>query len=162
MRSPICPARLLRYAATRLCPLPMTFRPTNPSVRLGSLLLGWAACGLALAAAPTQPAAASSVWGELLGIVLPLALIILVLLAVSYFVRRHFGLTGRDTPLSIVQILPVGPRERIVLVKSRAGRLFAVGVSGQSVTLITNLDPSDLVAADAPPSESASEAISEG
>lgn len=141
----------------------MTFRPTNLSVRLGSLLLGWAACGLALAApaaAPAQPAAASSVWGELLGILLPLALIILVLLAVSYFVRRRFGLTGRDTPLSIVQILPVGPRERIVLVKSRAGRLFAVGVSGQSVTLITNLDPSDLVAPDTPSSEPASEGMS--
>lgn len=140
----------------------MTFRPTRPPARIASLLLGWAACGLALAApaaAPVQPAA-STVWGELLGILVPLALIILVLLAVSYFVRRRFGLTGRDTPLSIVQILPVGPRERIVLVKSRAGRLFAVGVSGQSVTLITNLDPSDLVAPDSPPSEAASGAPS--
>lgn len=141
----------------------MTFRPPHPFTRLGSLLLGWGACGLALAApaaAPAQPAASASVWGELLGILLPLALIILVLFAVSYFVRRRFGLTGRESPLSIVQILPVGPRERIVLVKSRAGRLFAVGVSGQSVTLITNLDPSDLVAPDAPPSGPASEGMS--
>lgn len=136
----------------------MSFRQPRPLVRLGRLLSGGAACGLALAApaaAPAQPAAASTAWGELLGILLPLALIILVLLAVAYFMRRRFGLTGRDTPLSIVQILPVGPRERIVLVKSRAGRLFAVGVSGQSVTLITNLDPSDLVAPEAPASESA-------
>src|SRR5690606_27235501 len=101
------------------------------------------------------------VWGELLGILVPLALIILVLLAVSYFVRRRFGLTGRDTPLSIVQILPVGPRERIVLVQSRAGRLFVVGVSGQSVTLITNLDPSDLVAPETPPSRPVSGGASE-
>ena len=122
-------------------------RPTLFLARIGVLL----ACGLpglaavaAPAQAPPQPEATLSVAGEVMGIVLPLALIIVVLLAVLYFVRRRFGLTGQDAPLSILQILPVGSRERIVLVKSRSGRLFTVGVGTQSVTFITNLEQSDI------------------
>lgn len=84
--------------------------------------------------------------GELMGIVFPLALIIVGLLTVLYLVRRRFGLTGKDAPLTILQILPVGPRERLVLVRSRAGKVFAIGVAGQSVTLVTHLDPADLLA----------------
>ncbi len=103
-----------------------------------------AASAQAAAPVPPQPEATLSVAGEVLGIVLPLALIIVVLLAVLYFVRRRFGLTGQDAPLSILQILPVGSRERIVLVKSRSGRLFTVGVGTQSVTFITDLEQSDL------------------
>lgn len=119
--------------------------PTTLLARSGGIGVAWALPGLAKATAAQQGAAPTAA-GELMGILLPLALIIIVLLAVAYLVRRRFGLTGRDAPLSVVQILPVGPRERIVLVQSRSGRLFAVGVSGQSVTLITNLDAADLVA----------------
>lgn len=97
-------------------------------------------------AAPTT----TSFAGELLGLVVPLVLIIVVLFAVLYVARRRFGLTGKDTPLSIVQILPVGPRERVVLVKSRAGRVFVIGVGGQNVNLITHLEPDDLISADDP------------
>ena len=122
-------------------------RPTLFLARIG-VLLACALPGLAAAAAPAQappqPEATLSVAGEVMGIVLPLALIIVVLLAVLYFVRRRFGLTGQDAPLSILQILPVGSRERIVLVKSRSGRLFTVGVGTQSVTFITNLEQSDI------------------
>jgi flagellar protein FliO/FliZ len=50
-----------------------------------------------------------------------------------------------------LQILPVGSRERVVLLKSRSGRLFAVGVGSQSVTFITDLEQSDLQAPVAPP-----------
>jgi flagellar protein FliO/FliZ len=114
--------------------------------RIAILLL----CGLSglAAAAPApaavQPEASLSATGEVLGILLPLALIIIALFAVLYFVRRRFGLTGQDAPLTILQILPVGSRERVVLVKSRSGRLFVVGVGSQSVTLITNLEQSDI------------------
>ena len=83
-----------------------------------------------------------------MGIVLPLVLIIVVLLAVLYLVRRRFGLTGQDAPLSVLQILPLGPRERLVLVRSRSGRIFTVGVAAQSVTLVTHLDAADLIALD--------------
>src|SRR3546814_5677101 len=75
----------------------------------------------AAAPAATQSAAPDSIAGEVIGILLPLALVIIVLVAVLYLVRRRFGLTGQDAPLSILQILPVGSRERIVVVKSRSG-----------------------------------------
>ena len=117
-------------------------RPTFLPVVIGALL----ACAplATLAAAAAQPEAPGSIAGEVLGILLPLALIIVALVAVLYLVRRRFGLTGQDAPLSILQILPVGSRERIVLVKSRSGRVFVVGVGAQTVNLITNLEQSDI------------------
>lgn len=87
-----------------------------------------------------------SFFGEILSILVPLALIILVLVAVLHFARRRYRITGQDAALSVVQILPLGPRERIVLLKSRSGRVFAVGVTAHSVRLITDLDPADLPA----------------
>lgn len=110
------------------------------------------ACPLALAALPAhaqqaaQEAGSGTFFGELLSIVVPLVLIILVLVAALHLARRRYGMTGQDAPLSVVQILPLGPRERIVLIKSRSGRVFAVGVAAQAVTLITDLDPADLEA----------------
>src|SRR3546814_1627075 len=92
----------------------------------------------AAAPAATQPAAPDSIAGEVIGILLPLALVIIALVAVLYLFRCRFGLTGKDAPLSILQILPVGSRERIVVVKSRSGRVFAVGVGAPTVTLITH------------------------
>jgi flagellar biogenesis protein FliO len=123
-------------------------RPTILLVRIG-ILLASGLSSLALAApasAPAQPEPSLSMGGEVLGIVLPVALIIVALFAVLYFVRRRFGLSGQDAPLTILQILPVGSRERIVVVKSRSGRLFVVGVGAQTVTLITNLERSDIEA----------------
>lgn len=137
----------------------------NPTFRFAArcLLL---ACGMsgAIAAAAAEPAppdaAPMSVVGEVLGIVLPVALIIVALFAVLYFVRRRYGLAGRDAPLSVLQILPVGSRERIVVVKSRSGRCFAVGVGAQSVTLITELERADVEsAAPAPPLTDASDSL---
>ena len=98
-----------------------------------------------LAAAPAAPASATPSFGlELLAILLPLAFIIICLLVLLRVLRRRFGLTGADAPLSVVQVLPVGPRERIVVVRSRAGRAFAVGVAAGTVSLITGLDGEDL------------------
>jgi flagellar biogenesis protein FliO len=104
---------------------------------------------IALAAQPAVTQAASaqpttSVLGEVLAIVLPLLFIIGALVAVLIFARRRFGLTGQDAPLSIVQILPVGPRERIVLVRTRAGRVMAVGVAAHSLTLLARLEHDDV------------------
>ncbi|MEN5059413.1 flagellar biosynthetic protein FliO [Luteimonas sp. TWI1416] len=106
-------------------------------------LPGWAA---AAPAAPAAPASDSFV-GEMLAIVLPLVFIIAGLLLLLRLLRRRYGLSGGDTPLTVVQILPVGPRERLVVVRSRAGRAFAIGVGGQSVTFVTDLDADDLAPA---------------
>lgn len=86
-------------------------------------------------------AAAPSFVGELMAILVPLALIIIALLVVLRLARRRFRLTGQDAPLSVLQILPVGPRERLVLVKTRAGEVFAIGVGAQTVTFIREFDP---------------------
>jgi flagellar protein FliO/FliZ len=99
--------------------------------------------GIAAAAAPQAATGRSYVW-ELLAILLPLAFIIVCLLVLLRILRRRFGLAGPDAPLSVVQVLPVGPRERVVVLRSRAGRAFAVGVSAGAVTLISNLDSDDL------------------
>ena len=105
--------------------------------------------GGALAAAgsvPATPAPAGSYLWELMAILLPLAFIIVCLLVLLRFLRRRYGLSGHDAPLSVVQVLPVGPRERIVVVRSRSGRAFAVGVSANAVTLVSELDSEDLAA----------------
>lgn len=104
------------------------------------------ACGSALAAAPAAAVPAPSYVRELLSIVLPLGFMILALLLVLRLLRRRYGMTGSGAHLSVLQILPVGPRERVVLLKTRAGRILAIGVSAQSVNLITRLEQDDVTA----------------
>ena len=96
------------------------------------------------AAAATTAAATPSFIGELLAILVPLALIIVALLVVLKLARRRFRLTGDGAVLSVLQILPVGPRERLVLVQTRGGRVFSIGVGAQTVTYITEMTPEDL------------------
>ena len=103
----------------------------------------WPGAAVAAAAAAPASSGASYFW-ELLAILLPLAFIIICLLVLLRILRRRFGLAGPDAPLSVVQVLPVGPRERVVVLRSRAGRAFAVGVSAGAVSLITHLDDDDL------------------
>lgn len=138
------------------------------SARSGRLVAGCLlpAC-MASAHATTAPVAASadaasasgSVLAEMMGILFPLAVVVLLLLAVLWMVRRRFGLSSRHASLSIVQVLPLGPRERMVMVRTRAGRVLALGVSAQSVSLITELDPDDVLApaVDDAPSDAAAQ-----
>lgn len=114
--------------------------------RVLTLLTGLKAALWSSASAATAtpvPEDTPYIW-ELLAILLPLAFIIVCLLVLLRMLRRRFGLSGPDAPLSVVQVLPVGPRERIVVLRSRGGRAFAVGVSGGSVRLISTLDSEDL------------------
>lgn len=116
----------------------LIFRRILPAIAC----IAWS--GFAWAAAPAAAQAKPSFIGELLAVVLPLAAVVVALFVVLHLARRRYGITGRDASLSIVQVLPVGPRERIVLVRTRAGRVFAVGVSAQSLNLITQLEPDDI------------------
>lgn len=122
----------------------MSNRSLSAITAILSLASGTAMSAEALPDAPAAPSFA----GELLAIVIPLAFIIAGLLVILRLVRKRYGLTGPDAPLSILQILPLGPRERLVLVKSRSGRVFTVGVAAQNVSFITDLDEADLTAAD--------------
>ena len=133
----------------------------SPRHALLTSLLPLAFAGNAFATAdaiPATPATSGSYIWELMAILLPLAFIIICLLVLLRFLRRRFGLSGHDAPLSVVQVLPVGPRERIVVVRSRAGRAFAVGVSANAVTLVSELDSEDLAAVATEPDTGASSA----
>jgi len=135
--------------------------PTLPLLRSAVRLCLIAACAplaaLAQAAAPAaKPAAAAapaaaaqppSLFLEFVAIVLPVAVVLGGLVAVLYFLRKRHGLTARDAPLSVLQVLPIGPRERIVVLRTRSGRALAVGVAGQSLNLIAELDPADIAPA---------------
>ena len=126
----------------------------SPRHALLTSLMPLAFAGDAFATAdaiPATPATSGSYIWELMAILLPLAFIIICLLVLLRFLRRRFGLTGQYAPLSVVQVLPVGPRERIVVVRSRAGRAFAVGVSANAVTLVTPLDAADVATAPTDP-----------
>ncbi len=99
---------------------------------------------LAAAAKPAPAPQPPSLFFEIISIVLPVAVVLVGLVAVLYFLRKRHGLGAREAPLSILQILPVGPRERIVVLRTRSGRALAVGVAGQSLNLIAELDPADI------------------
>lgn len=113
-----------------------------------TLVLAAAAAAVpAFATAPVSAPAPSYI-RELLGIVMPLGFMILALLLVLRLLRRRYGITGAGAHLSVLQILPVGPRERVVLLKTRAGRILALGVSAQSVNLIARLEQDDVAMPD--------------
>nr|ABL59990.1 PhaA [Lysobacter enzymogenes] len=88
-----------------------------------------------------------SLFLEFVAIVLPVAVVLGGLVAVLYFLRKRHGLTARDAPLTVLQVLLIGPRERIVVLRTRSGRALAVGVAGQSLNLIAELDPADIAPA---------------
>ncbi len=123
-------------------------RSRSASRVFAALSTTWA-CASATAAGATGTAstarmATPSFVGELLAILVPLGLIIIALLVVLKLARRRFRLTGDGAVLSVLQILPVGPRERVVLVQTRGGRVFSIGVGAQTVTYITEMTPEDL------------------
>lgn len=129
--------------------------PTMPLLRSAvRFCLASAACAPLAALAASPPAAAPaaavqppSLLFELAAIVLPVAVVLGGLVAVLYFLRKRHGLTARDAPLSVLQVLPIGPRERVVVLRTRSGRALAVGVAGQSLNLIAELDPADIAPA---------------
>src|SRR5262245_49844311 len=115
--------------------------PTLPLLRFLARCCAILACAPWAALAAAAPAAAStaksaaaaapaaqppSVFFEFVAILLPVAVVLGGLVAVLYYLRKRHGLTARDAPLSILQILPIGPRERIVVLRTRGGRAIAV------------------------------------
>jgi flagellar protein FliO/FliZ len=92
---------------------------------------------------------APSVWPALLAFVAVIALIPLALWALK---RMQGGAAGSNRTVTLVGGLTLGPRERIAVVESQ-GRRWMVGVTGQSITLLAELDAGDAptVAGDTPP-----------
>lgn len=87
-------------------------------------------------------AVTTSVWSELIAILLPLGLIVVALLGVLIWARRRAGLSAGAGPLSIEQVLGVGTRERIVLLRAGSRRLI-VGVTGSGISRLGELNDGD-------------------
>jgi len=95
---------------------------------------------------------APSAWPALLAFV---AVIALIPVALWLLKRLQGGPPGSGRVVTLVGGLTLGPRERIAVVEAD-GRRWMIGVTGQSISLITELergDPSDATqpASQAPP-----------
>lgn len=95
-------------------------------------------------AGDSTASAAPSLLAEVLAVLVPLAFILLALLAVLLLLKRQFRSSKNIAPLSIVQVLSLGPRERIVVIRTLAGRVLTIGVSPHTLGLIAELDIDDI------------------
>ena len=70
--------------------------------------------------------------GDLSGVILSLALVVGFIFAAAWVVRRMpLGLGRANGPLKVLAALPLGPRERLVLVEARGEELLiAVSPAG--------------------------------
>jgi len=86
----------------------------------------------ALMTAETAFAAPTVAMADLSGVVLSLVLVVGFILAAAWVVRRMPLGIGRGTgPLKVLAALPLGPRERLVLVEARGEELLiAVSPAG--------------------------------
>jgi flagellar protein FliO/FliZ len=93
-------------------------------------------------AAETALAAPTVGMGDLSGVILSLLLVVAFIFAAAWVVRRMpLGLGRANGPLKVLAALPLGPRERLVLVEARGEELliavspagvFNVGTAAQS------------------------------
>jgi flagellar protein FliO/FliZ len=90
------------------------------------LLPGTLLAETALAAAPTVGMA------DLSGVILSLVLVVGVIFAAAWVVRRMpLGIGRGNGPLKVLAALPLGPRERLVLIEARGEELLiAVSPAG--------------------------------
>jgi flagellar protein FliO/FliZ len=92
-----------------------------------------AALGLSVLVAEPALAAAPTVgMADLSGVVLSLVLVVGFILAAAWVVRRMpLGFTRATGPLKVLAALPLGPKERLVLVEARGEEiLIAVSPAG--------------------------------
>jgi flagellar protein FliO/FliZ len=82
---------------------------------------------------------APSLSAELVSLLLPLGLVIATLFAAFFLLRRRFGLSTREGPLKVAQVIAVGPRERIVLIE-HAERKLVIGVTSQQITTLATFE----------------------
>ena len=116
--------------------MPSTMNSLAPrAVRVCVTLLFTATSAVALAqdAAPTR---------SFLGLLLPLLVVLGSLLAALVWLNRSRGLYKNDGPLKVVQVLPVSPRERVVVLETQS-KLMVIGVATGRVTLLSMLDSTE-------------------
>ncbi len=104
----------------------------------------------ALLAAEPAFAAPTVAMADLSSVILSLALVVGFIFAAAWVVRRMpLGLSRGNGPLKVLAALPLGPRERLVLVEARGEELLiAVSPAG-----VFNVGTADKRAAAAQPAE---------
>lgn len=89
-------------------------------------------------AAEADVSAFSALW-------VPLLIVVALAALAWWLVRSRASLVQRDGPLRLIQIIPVGPRERLLLVELD-GRRLLIGATPQSISLIGTapaIEPAD-------------------
>jgi flagellar protein FliO/FliZ len=100
-----------------------------------------------------QPAFAAPgvAMADLTGVVLSLALVVGFIFAAAWVVRRMpMGFTRASGPLKVLAALPLGPKERLVLVEARGEELL-IAVSPAGVFNVGGRSARPLAAPLAPP-----------
>jgi flagellar protein FliO/FliZ len=87
----------------------------------------------------TLGTALSGIFGTIIALAIVLGLAWLVLRALRQWQDRGLGARGNDAAhgLRFIRALPIGPRERLMLVEAK-GELMLIGVSAGSVRLLRN------------------------
>jgi flagellar protein FliO/FliZ len=92
--------------------------------------------GQSVATAAQAGPGLGGVWEVALG----LALVVAVILAAAWAMRRMVpGATGAGAALRVVGALPLGPRERLLLVEV-GGRQLLLGVTAQQISTLHSFD----------------------
>ena len=75
----------------------------------------------------------------IVALVVPLLAVVFALAALWWMLRRYNTRGGAAGPLRIVQVLGVGPRERVLVVEHDSRR-FLLGVTQSTISLLADLD----------------------
>lgn len=103
--------------------------------------LAWSVLASGYAMAAADPAAETTApSASLLALIVPLMAVVFAVVALWWILRRHNAKGGHAGPARVVQVIGVGPRERIVIVDHDRQRVM-LGVTQTSITLLTHLDP---------------------
>ncbi len=124
----------------------MSRRKPNPLRVAGLGLAGWLAPAWALAQESAQPLAGEDFGAALTKMLLALALVLGLVVGLYWLARRFLPsqVAGPSGGMRVVGRLPLGPRKGLVLVEV-AGRVLILGVSEQSLNLLTTLsDPQEV------------------
>ena len=83
------------------------------------------------------------IWPSVLAFLVVIAAIPVALIGLQ---RLRFGASSRSEGLKVEQSLALGPRERIVIIQAGGERLL-LGVTAQSVQMLSRLDPAERTSA---------------
>ena len=134
----------------------MNQKKYRPAVLLPLLVLLNAKAAVAVDPVPAPVSVTPG--GSVLGLIVPLLTVAFALAALWWIMRRNSGRSGAAGPLRIVQVLAVGPRERVIVV-DHASRRFMLGVTPSTINVLADLDGKD-AAKIQPSASSASEQTS--